>query len=276
MTVNMGANITPNMAGSLAPKVKSYRIISNQSIAENVFMLRLHAPDLGETCSPGTFVEVQLKDRSKILRRPISIHDWAVDAKELRLIYKVVGQGTKDMSEYQQGEMLNIIGPLGQGFPLPEPAETSGEKTCLLVGGGLGMPPLYELAKQLFSRGHQVIALLGFRSRNDVFGVEMLEKFGKVVVTTEDGSCGTAGRVDVKLKELGALADVYYACGPLPLLACINAELPELVGYLSFEAGMACGMGACYGCAIATRHGLRRVCKDGPVFQAGEVIVGGI
>jgi dihydroorotate dehydrogenase electron transfer subunit len=166
------------------------------------------------------------------------------------------------------GEMINIHGPLGTGFPLMETGET-----VLLVGGGVGIPPLHELGVRLREKGVRVVTVLGFRDGRSVFCLEDFKRLGDLHVATEDGSAGTKGYVTDVIEQNHIEFDVIYACGPKAMLKSLDLKYQDAKkGYLSFEERMACGIGACYGCMAETKEGLKRVCKDGPVFRLGEIV----
>lgn len=248
------------------------QILRNEKIAEDVFLLDLQVKDYEAAEVLGKFVEIKLPDGAYVLRRPISIHDFNEKTQVLTLIYKILGAGTDFLAKQMAGTKIAVLGPLGHGFPLP----TAGKKHCLLIGGGVGVPPLYALGKALVAQGHQVTTILGFRDAASVFKAEAFAELGAVHLATEDGSVGIKGFVTSFLNEELKAADVYYSCGPIPMLKALEANLPDMEGWLSFEARMACGLGACYGCVVETQTGLQRVCADGPVFAAGEVVYGGI
>lgn len=249
-------------------------IISNNKIAADVYKMEL-AGNTELITMPGQFVNIKVP--GFYLRRPISICDY--EPGKLTIIFKVVGNGTDALCHMQPGDKLNLLVGLGHGFE----SEPSGEHP-LLVGGGVGTPPMYGLAKRLVEQGKQVSVVLGFASSRDVFGVEMFEQlndnnFGgscSVYVATVDGSFGTKGFVTNCLDNIRDISH-YYACGPIPMLKALIASLNEraavVTGQLSFEERMGCGFGACVGCSINTKSGFKKVCKDGPVFMSDDVIV---
>ena len=219
--------------------------------------------DASAVTAPGQFVNLELP--GKFLRRPISVCDWAEG--RLILLVKEAGEGTKELVRLPAGTALGTLSGLGNGFALGAAPEGA-----VLVGGGIGAAPLYGLAKRMLAAGRSVQVVLGFRSKEDAFYLEEFAALGlEVPAATEDGSLGTRGFVtDV----LNSLPDCRYvlACGPTPMLRAVHA-LPQITGgQFSFEARMACGFGACVGCTIETRNGLRRVCKDGPVFRKEEIL----
>ena len=236
-----------------------YTIAENAPLAQDVFCLRLSG-DGSWVQRPGQFVNIALA--GKYLRRPISVCDWTQDS--LTLIYKVVGSGTEQMSRMAPGETLDVLTGLGNGF---DAAPAHGEKIAL-AGGGVGVPPLYGLARVLRSQGEAVQCVLGFRSRGDVFYEREFQVLGcDVHVVTDDGSYGARGFVTDVLKGLDY--DYYFACGPQPMLRAVHAA--GKTGQLSFEERMGCGFGACMGCTCKTLTGYKRICVDGPVLLSGEV-----
>ena len=244
-------------------KVK-YRIRYNSQIADRTYRMRLSG-DTGDIKAPGQFINIALP--GFYLRRPISVCDW--DQEGLDIIYKVVGDGTRLMSELSEGFELDVLTGLGNGFDLS--AVKKGE-TALLVGGGVGVPPLYGLAKRLMAEGVSVKAVLGFNESSQMFFEKEFSELGaEVHITTVDGSAGIKGFVTDAMKELSF--DHYYCCGPMPMLRAVHRLCREkgAEGELSFEARMGCGFGACMGCSMETLSGTKRICKDGPVFKSGEV-----
>ena len=231
-------------------------------LAGDVWELILEG-DASAVTAPGQFVNLELP--GKFLRRPISVCDWTETS--LTLLVKEVGAGTRELVRLPAGTRLDVLTGLGNGFALP-PAE----ENAVLVGGGVGAAPLAGLARRMLEAGQTPLLVLGFRSKQDAFYLKEFAALGlEVRAATEDGSLGTKGFVtDV----LNGLPDCRYvlACGPTPMLRAVHA-LPQITGgQFSFEARMACGFGACVGCTIETRNGLRRVCKDGPVFRKEEIL----
>lgn len=249
-------------------------ILSQEQLAEGIFSMWIEA-DAAEKALPGQFLAVYTKDKSKLLPRPISICE--IDRKKgaLRLVYRVTGKdtGTEQFSLLKPGEELPVLGPLGNGFPLRE-AE---DKRVFLMGGGIGVPPILELAKQLSCSRKQII--IGYRDEH-TFLRDDFKGQGQLYIATEDGSVGSKGNVLDAVRENKLEADVIYACGPTPMLRAIKnyAGKREIPCYLSLEERMACGIGACLGCVCKSRdvdahsnvHN-KRICKDGPVFLATEV-----
>ena len=232
-----------------------FTIRDQQKLARDVWRMDLEG-DVSAIAAPGQFVEVALE--GFFLRRPISVCDCAAD--RLTLVYKVVGQGTEKMSRMAAGERLDLLTGLGRGFSVEK-----GGDAPLLIGGGVGVPPLYMLSKRLIGSGARPVAVLGFNRADEVFFAEEFKDLGvRVVLCTADGSAGERGFVTDVLPGGASFA---YACGPLPMLRALERSLPrELAAEFSLEERMGCGFGACMGCSIRTRDGARRVCRDGPVF----------
>ena len=235
-----------------------YEIVSNRPIALDTYEMVL-AGDMGFVENPGQFVNIQLE--GLYLRRPISICDW--DDRTMTLIYKVVGRGTRQMAAMAPGHKLDLLTGLGNGFSVEEAGEHS-----LVIGGGVGVPPLYGLCKRLVQQGKRVSAVLGFGKQEQVFYQKEFEELGcPVYLATEDGSMGTKGFVTDVMAQLDY--DYYFACGPMPMLRAVHAMGRR--GQLSFEERMGCGFGACMGCSCETLVGTKRICVDGPVMRSEEV-----
>lgn len=232
-------------------------IVSNEAIAEGVWRMILRGDTTGIV--PGQFVEIAVPEC--YLRRPISVCD--IEGDTMMLVYKIVGKGTARMAQMQPGEALDILTCLGNGYDL-----TKAGDEVLLIGGGVGVPPLVYLAKQLRERGKRVRVVTGFNTKREVFAEQMFADMGcEVTVCTMDGSYGMRGVVtDVILTP----APYYYACGPLPMLRAI-AKTVGTNGQMSMEERMGCGVGICVGCSIETTNGIKRVCKEGPVFDVQDI-----
>lgn len=256
----------------MAGKKKEWaKVWSQTQIADDVFDLWLET-DLAKEAKAGQFVGVYTLDRSMLLPRPISICEVNREAGRLRLVYRVVGGGTKEFSHDKTGKRMEILGTLGNGFPLEE----GRGKRALLMGGGIGIPPMLQLAKDL--EGEKNI-VLGYRNEQ-LFLKDEISRYGSVTVATEDGSRGTRGNVLDAVRENTIKADIIYACGPLPMLRAIKqyAAKEGIPAYISLEERMACGVGACLGCVCKTHHtdhhshvNNARICTDGPVFYAEDV-----
>ena len=237
-----------------------YTIKSNEKLTDTVYKMVFEGDTSAVTAS-GQFINIRIE--GLYLRRPISIFDCKEN--ELTIIYKVVGVGTEMMSKMSAGEKLDVLVGLGNGFD----TSVSGD-TPVVIGGGVGVPPMYYLAKKLLKEGKQVTAILGFNKADEVFGKEDFEEIGcKTIVTTVDGSMGIKGFVTDALKETDY--SYFFTCGPEPMLkALYNAS--ETSGQFSFEERMGCGFGACMGCSCKTKYGNKRICKDGPVLVKEEII----
>lgn len=243
-------------------KKNSYKIVENQPLTVSVWRMTLEG-DTQYISRPGQFVNIELAGR--YLRRPISVCDY--DAHTITLIYKVVGEGTEQMSRMPVGVELDLLTGLGNGFK----AEAASRRS-LLVGGGVGIPPLYNLAKVLLAAGKSVEVVLGFNTVSEVFFEAEFRALGcGVTVTTVDGSHGVQGYVTTALVENQLDFDYFYACGPLPMLKAL-CDATEVDGQLSFEERMGCGFGGCMGCSCKTKYGNKRICKEGPVLMKEEII----
>ncbi len=237
-----------------------FTVLENRPLARQVYRMVLSGPT-GAIQNPGQFVNIRLTGR--FLRRPISVCDW--DGGTLTLIYKVVGQGTADMAALAPGRTLDLLTGLGNGFTM----EKSGERP-LLIGGGVGTPPLYGLCRRLTAAGKDCAVILGFQNQADVFYVEEFRALGaRVILMTDDGTAGQKGLVT---QAMAGLEDTYfYACGPLPMLRAVD-RTARGEGQFSFEERMGCGFGACMGCTCETKTGHKRLCKEGPVLERGEIL----
>ncbi len=238
-----------------------YTVELNEPLTASVFRMRL----LGDTqyiTAPGQFINIALE--GKYLRRPISVSDF--DAESITVIYKVVGGGTDQMSRIKVGAELDILTGLGNGFDPNVECERP-----LLVGGGVGVPPLYNLCKYLLGIAKKPTVVLGFNSAEEIFLVDDFKALGvDVVVTTVDGSVGVKGFVTTALPILSY--DYVFSCGPLPMLRALYDASEGVEGQYSFEERMGCGFGACVGCTCKTKYGNKRICKDGPVLLKEEII----
>lgn len=236
-----------------------FEITENNFLTENVLQMRLRGDTSDVFC--GQFVNIAID--GLYLRRPISVCDCKDG--ELTLVYKVVGKGTEKMSGMRTGEKLDILTGLGNGYDL----SLSGEKP-LLIGGGVGVPPLYLLAKKLLAEGKEVSVILGFNTKKEIFYEEEFKKLGaKVTVCTADGSYGVKGFVTDAMK--GETYSYFYTCGPEPMLKAVFFA-SETEGQFSFEERMGCGFGACMGCSCKTIYGNKRICKEGPVLKKEEIL----
>lgn len=253
-------------------KVKmTAKVVSQQALTDDIFSMWIQADEIAGAAVPGQCISVYTKDAGKLLPRPISLCQVDKEKGQLRIVYRVVGAGTSQFSGYQAGDDIEIMGPLGNGFPL----ERAAGKKVFLIGGGIGIPPMLELARQLDCEKQAVLGYRDVLFLNDEF-----ENFSDVYVATEDGSAGTKGNVLDAIRENGLKADVIFACGPTPMLRALKAYAEEngIECWLSLEEKMACGIGACLACVCQSKevdehshvHN-KRICKDGPVFLAQEV-----
>ena len=240
-------------------KQQILKITENIPLTDCVYRMALESPELEEQ-KPGQFVNIRLE--GLYLRRPISVYDS--EPGRLEVIYKTVGRGTEQMSRMKAGETLDVLTGLGNGYDLAKAGDAP-----LLLGGGVGVPPLYMLARKLLEQGGNVTAVLGFNTKTEVFAEEAFRALGcGVTVTTADGSCGTKGFVT------DALPDEYsyfYTCGPEPMLKAVYKKT-KTSGQFSFEERMGCGFGACMGCSCRTITGTKRICREGPVLEKEEIL----
>ena len=254
--------------------VVNMEIISQRKIASNVYELVLKGAELVNYATQGQFLHLKVSEGTDpLLRRPISIAKIDKEKGELTVIYRAEGKGTSMLALKQAGEEVSVLGPLGNGFSLNG---TKQGEVAILIGGGIGVPPLYELSLQLVSAGVKVIHVLGFAGSDDVFYEEKFTKLGETYVATMDGTYGEAGTVIDVIDKKGLSFDTIYSCGPTPMLKAIEKSFPEKKGFLSLEERMGCGIGACFACVChvkndPTRNAYKKICTDGPVFAIGEV-----
>ncbi len=243
-------------------------IIRQEEIADDIYSMWLKTEKIADAAKAGQFVSVYCQEGSRLLPRPISICEIEKSKNAIRLVYRVAGKGTDEFSRMSTGMQLKIVGPLGNGFPKKN-------KKAFLIGGGIGIPPMLQLAKELDCE-KQIV--LGFR--DELFLMDEFRTQGKVYVATEDGSAGTEGNVLDAIRENGLEADIIYACGPLPMLRALKTYAAEknIECWISMEERMACGIGACLACVCKSKEkdahsnvNNKRVCKEGPVFRAEEV-----
>ena len=239
-------------------KQNIYEIISNNALTENVFKMILKG-DTKYITAPGPFINILLS--GKFLRRPISVCDY--DDKTITIIYKVVGEGTAQLSKMQSGEKLDCLTGLGNGYNI------SKSKNPLVIGGGVGVPPMYNLAKCLIANNQTPTVILGFNTKSEIFYEQEFKALGcNVIVATADGSYGVKGFVTDAMPDD---YDYFYTCGPMPMFKAIES-VAKTSGQYSFEERMGCGFGACMGCSCKTKYGNKRICKDGPVLEREEII----
>lgn len=240
-------------------KQNKYKILSNEPLTKDVYKMVLEG-DTEYITTPGQFINIALD--GKYLRRPISVCDYDGDC--ITIIYKVVGEGTEQMSALKIGTVLDVLTGLGNGYDISKSTKP------LLIGGGVGVPPMYNLAKTLIANGQVPTVILGFNTADEVFYEQEFKALGcDVFVTTADGSYGIKGFVTDALA--GIDFDYFYTCGPLPMFKAIYNAVDK-DGQFSFEERMGCGFGACMGCGCKTKYGNKRICKDGPVLEKEEII----
>ena len=247
-------------------------VLSQEQIADQIFSMWLKTEQIAKEAVPGQFISVYSNDSGRMLPRPISICETDKEKGALRIVYRVAGKGTEEFSCCKAGDTLDILGPLGNGFPLERCPEG---KKAFLIGGGIGIPPMVQLSKELQG---EVQVVAGYR--DELFLTEELKANGTLYLATEDGSAGTKGNVLDCIRENGLTADVIYACGPTPMLWAIKsyAEEHQIDCWISMEERMACGIGACLACVCKSKeiddhskvHN-KRICKEGPVFHAQDV-----
>lgn len=250
------------------------KVTSITKLQDGIYSLWLLVPEIAKQAQAGQFVSLYCKDSDKLLPRPISLCEINREEGLLRLVFRVVGFGTDEFSKLSPGEEIKVLGPLGNGFPLEEGSEG---KNCVLIGGGIGIPPMLQLAKEL--KGN-VTVVVGYRNADTFLLQELTEAAERVVVATEDGSIGTKGNVIDAIWAEEIKGDVIYSCGPTPMLRGVKAwgEEEKIPAWISMEEKMACGIGACLACVCQSKEkdshsqvSNKRICKDGPVFLATEI-----
>ncbi len=255
-------------------KKERAKVLSQKCIAADIYSMWIETPDIAAQAVPGQFLAVYTKDTDKLLPRPISLCEIDKENGRLRIVYRIAGSGTKEFSTYQAGDSIEIMGPLGNGFS----AVSAAGKKPMVIGGGIGIPPMLGLAKDLQANGCDATAVLGYR--NELFLQEEFASCSTVYNATEDGSAGTKGTVIDAILANNLEPDVIFACGPKPMLRAIKelAASKQIPCFISLEERMACGIGACLACVCQTENvdghsnvHNSRVCKDGPVFAAEEV-----
>lgn len=267
------------------------KVLSHNMLCEGIYDLWLET-SLASQAHAGQFVGVYTQDKSRLLPRPISICEVSDDFNAIRLVYRVSGEGTGLISQYEEGDEVAILGILGNGYIFTDiipslkglddtDVTTKENPTIVLLGGGIGVPPMLELAKELTAHGFKPTVIAGYRDSN-MFLAEDFKKYSDFYVATEDGSFGTKGNVMDAINELGIKPDIIMACGPMPMLRAIKRYTESKDGkvkaYISLEERMACGVGACLGCVVKTKKidahshvNNARICTDGPVFDADDV-----
>lgn len=260
----------------MSEKKKCQAVITSQvALTEGIYSMWLKFPEdynVAGMAVPGQFISLYCHEGSRLLPRPISICEINETDRLLRMVYRIAGEGTKEFSMLTAGDMIAVVGPLGNGFSLKE-------GSAVLIGGGIGIPPMLQLARTLSDAGQKVQVVLGYRD-DELFLKKEFEAYADVFVSTEDGSVGTKGNVIDAMKEQKLTADTIYACGPIPMLRGVKefAREKNIPAQISMEERMACGIGACLACVCQSREidghshvNNKRVCKDGPVFDAEEI-----
>lgn len=252
---------------------ENVKVISQERLADGIYSMWLQTTDIARDAMAGQFVSLYCQDKSALLPRPISICEADKEKNALRIVYRVVGKGTEEFSKYGEGQEIPVLGPLGNGF-------FKKDKSAMLIAGGIGIPPMVELAKELKESGVSDIKIvLGYRD-SQIFLKDELSEYGDVYAATEDGSFGTKGNVINAIEENGLTGEVIYSCGPAPMLRAVKefGIKNKIETQISMEERMACGIGACLACVCKsgevdshTNVHNRRICADGPVFYAGEV-----
>ncbi len=260
----------------MAENKKCQALVTSQvMISEGIYSMWLKFPEdcnVAAKAVPGQFISMYCNEGSRLLPRPISICEICSEERMLRVVYRVAGQGTAEFAQMNAGDTLPVVGPLGNGFTLKQ-------ETAILIGGGIGIPPMLQLARSLSKQGCKVNVVLGYRDQ-DLFLKEEFTSYAQVYVSTEDGSVGTKGNVIDAIREQGVEGGCIYSCGPIPMLRGVKAYANEkgIQAQISMEEKMACGIGACLACVCQSKEkdhhsnvNNKRVCKDGPVFDANEI-----
>ena len=246
-------------------------VVSQKEISKDIYDMTIAFPAGAKEAKPGQFLAIYCKGGQRLLPRPISICGIDSQAGTLRIVYRIQGAGTKEISTWKAGDQFEIMGPLGNGF-------TPKKNRAILIGGGIGVPPMLELAKQM--DGEKTM-IMGYRDKDNMFLKEEFEKLGEVKIATDDGSYGVHGTVVDAIREYEVSGDTIYACGPMPMLKALAAYAQEhnMEAQISLEERMACGIGACLGCITKSKSkdhhtnvNNKRICKEGPVFDAKEVV----
>ncbi|UOQ85514.1 dihydroorotate dehydrogenase electron transfer subunit [Gracilibacillus salinarum] len=245
------------------------QILSHVQIAEDTFEVVLQS-SLAKELKPGQFVHIALKNH--MLRRPVSVAGIDKEKNNFTIIFKIFGEGTRALSQCKAGDELDVILPCGSFYPV----DNLELDHALIVGGGIGVPPLYYLAKTLKEKGVKVTSVLGFQNKNQVFYEEKFRMLGDTYIATNDGSYGSKGFVTDIISGLSDPFDYYFSCGPTPMLKAVTNQLEAHNGYISLEERMGCGVGTCYACVVPSKTDpakSKKICKDGPVFAANEVLL---
>ncbi|MYL33075.1 dihydroorotate dehydrogenase electron transfer subunit [Pontibacillus yanchengensis] len=247
-------------------------IVENKQIAKDTYEMKLTGEVVQFMTEPGQFLHVQVGDGwEHALRRPLSIAN--VERDNVSVVYKVIGFGTEWLAKQPEGQKINVLAPLGNGFPYKDVKN----QHVLLIGGGVGVPPLYYLARKLKDQGNTITTVLGFQSKDAIFYEEKFQELGHCHIATDDGSYGTKGFVTDVVKQNAFSVEKYFSCGPTPMLKAVIQSM-SIPGYISLEERMGCGVGACFACVCEANNdidvkGYRKICQDGPVFSAKEVVL---
>ncbi|MBB5887524.1 dihydroorotate dehydrogenase electron transfer subunit [Lactovum miscens] len=254
-------------------------LIEQKNLAPQIFEMTLYGKLVKEMEVPGQFLHLRVPSAELLLRRPISLAEIDQTTETCKLIYRVEGKGTDIFSKMKDGDQIDVMGPLGNGFDI---GNVKAEETAFIIGGGIGAPPMYELSKELISKGVKVIQLLGFATKNVIFYEEKFKKLGVTRIATDDGTYGMHGHVghliDQAIEEFGQ-PDLVYACGSNGLLKAVDRKFDDHPkAYISMEARMACAVGACYACVVhvkddETGMSYVKVCDDGPIFETGKLVI---
>lgn len=248
-------------------------VVRQREIAKQIYEMTLTGSLVNEISAPGQFVHIRVADVFEpLLRRPISISSINREQEQMTIIYRADGRGTGILATKREGDTVDVLGPLGNGFPIDE---VHAGETVYLIGGGIGVPPLYELAKQLQTKGIQTVHILGFQTKDVVYYENEFQQLGQTHIATVDGTYGTKGFVTTVMATLDDNFSTYFSCGPMPMLQAVQQAYATKKGFLSFEQRMGCGVGACFACVCQTTDQVEasyvKVCSDGPVFPAGVI-----
>ena len=254
--------------------MEEMELVAQEEIAPRIYSMILKGEMVAQML-PGQFLHIRVPDGSKLLRRPISISEIDRKTQTCRLIYRIEGGGTAIFSQLPIGSKLSVMGPQGNGFDLTNLGQ--GQK-ALIIGGGIGVPPLVQVAKQLHQQGVEVEVVVGFATKEAVILEEELSQVAHVTVTTDDGTYGTKGYVSTVIDQMDQEFDAIYSCGAPGMLKYVNTKFHDHPrAYISMESRMACGMGACYACVVHLENEIqaanKRVCEDGPVFETGTIVM---
>ncbi|MGE6631331.1 dihydroorotate dehydrogenase electron transfer subunit [Bacillus sp. NPDC077027] len=247
-------------------------VVSNREIADHIYEMTLKGDLVESFQTAGQFLHLKVSESmTPLLRRPISIANIQMERREVTIIFRAEGEGTKLLSLKQVGDEVDVLGPLGNGY---DTSVVKPGQTALLVGGGIGVPPLYELSKRLTKKGIKVKHVLGFQSEKDMFYEKKFQTLGETFIATVDGTAGTKGFVTNVIEQEQINFDALLSCGPTPMLKALKEAYPNKPVYISMEERMGCGIGACFACVCHTDQHEKsyvKVCLDGPVFKAEEV-----